>query len=130
MITNDEVFDALADVQRRRVLIQLLNSDSEAVPHISSASQEVLQAHEKVLQEYLSGSEEVADADKAVVRTYHVHLPKLVESLYVDWDRGNHLVTKGANYDEVRPLLELVDERREEQQIEAIVQPAGDNHGE
>lgn len=128
MITNDDVFDALADVQRRRVLIQLLNSDSEAVPHLSSASQDMLQAHEEVLQEYLSGSEEVANADKAVIRTYHVHLPKLVESLYVEWDRGNHLVTKGAKYDEVRPLLELVDERREEQQIEEIARPVVESH--
>lgn len=128
MITNDDVFDALADVQRRRVLIQLLYSDSENVPHLSNASQDMLQAHEEVLQEYLSGAEEIANADKAVIRTYHVHLPKLVESLYVEWDRGNHLVTKGPKYDEVRPLLELVDERREEQQIEEIARPVVENH--
>lgn len=131
MISNDDVFDALADVQRRRILVQLLYSESEAVPHPSSASREMLQAHEEVLQEYLTGPEEVANADKAVVRTYHVHLPKLVESLYVEWDRGNHHVTKGAKYDEVRPVLELVDERRGEgQRNEAIPRPAGDDHGE
>lgn len=118
MITKTEVFDALADIQRRRLLLRLLDSDTQTVPQLSSTSQEMLQAHEDVLQEYLSGTETIADADKADIRTHHVHLPKLVEFLYVEWDRDDHLVTKGPKYDDLRPLLEVVNERRDEQRIE------------
>lgn len=33
---------------------------------------------------------------------------------YVDWDHDASVVTKGAKFDDVRPLLEVVWEQREE----------------
>ena len=114
MISNDKVFDAMADIQRRRLLVHLLHDDPQPVPRLSSASREMLQAHEKFLREYLSGSREVANADKADVRAHHVHLPKLVEYRYVEWDRDAHITTKGPRFDDVEPLLELVNDHRDE----------------
>ena len=73
----------------------------------------MLRAHETFLREYLTSSLEVADADKAAVRTHHVHLPKLVEYSYVEWDRDADVVTRGEAFDDVRPLLEVVDSRRD-----------------
>lgn len=113
MITNDDVFDALADLQRRQLLIHLLHNDSQTVPQLSSVSRKVLEAHETFLQEYLSGSRDIPKADKATIRTHHVHLPKLSEYCYIEWHRDTQLVTKGPEFDDVRPLLEVIDDHRD-----------------
>jgi phage terminase large subunit GpA-like protein len=112
MTSTDEQFDAMASSQRRQLLVQLLVDGPQSVPSLSSASSDLLHAHPKVLQKYLSGSEEVASANKADIRTYHVHLPMLAEYEYIEWNRDAHFVTRGANFDDVRPLLELLDDQR------------------
>lgn len=114
MAANDEVFDAMADRQRRQLLGQLLADGPQPVPYLSTVSREILQAHPAVLREYLAGSEEVADANKADIRTHHVYLPKLAEYNYIEWDRDAHVVTSGPSFDDVRPLLELLDEQRDD----------------
>lgn len=112
MSGTDEQFDAMANSHRRKLLVRLLVDGPQSIPYLSSASRDLLEAHPTVLQEYLSGSEEVASANKAAIRTYHVHLPKLAEYGYIEWNRDAHLVTRGANFDDVRPLLELLDDQR------------------
>lgn len=112
---EDEAFDAMADLQRRQLLVRLAYDDPQPVPRLSTASRELLEAHERFLREYLTGSYEVRDADKAAIRAYHVHLPKLVAYDYVEWHRDAHLVTRGPDFDDLRPLLELVDDRRDGQ---------------
>lgn len=114
MINNDEVFDAMADNQRRQLLSSLFYEDPQPVPQLSSVSQEILQAHEGFLREYLSGSREIANANKADIRTHHVHLPKLTEYGHVKWDQDAHATTKGPKFDDVKPLLELVENQRDE----------------
>lgn len=114
MITNDEAFDAMAERQRRQLLFDLLNFDPQPVAKLSNASQEVLEAHETLLQEYLSGSREIENANKAAIRTHHVHLPKLVQYSYIDWDHDASLVSKGVKFDDVRPLVEVVGKQRDE----------------
>ena len=114
MTSNDEPFDAMADSQRRQLLAQLLVEDPQPIPYLSNVSRDLLQAHPTVLREYLSGPEEVDSANKADIRTYHVHLPKLAEYEYVEWNRDAHLVTRGADFDDVRPLVETLDEHRDE----------------
>jgi hypothetical protein len=44
----------------------------------------------------------------------HVHLPKLVEYGFVVWDEDEHEVEKGPNFDEIRPVLELLNDHAEE----------------
>lgn len=109
MITNDEVFDAMADQQRRELLVGLLHEDPQPVPQLSGVAREILGAHDTVLSEYLSDVQEIADAKKTDIRTHHVHLPKLVTYNYIEWNRETGLVTKGADFDDVRPLAEFVE---------------------
>lgn len=123
MIGNDKAFDALADQRRRRLLVDLLHDDSLLVPHLSGASRELLAAHESLLEEYLSGKRDVDGASKTDVRMYHVHLPKLVEYGYVEWEQNAHLVTKGQEFDALRPVLEVVDERRDERLLSGVPVP-------
>ncbi|WP_436927670.1 hypothetical protein [Halosimplex amylolyticum] len=44
----------------------------------------------------------------------HVHLPKLADYRFIEWNQGTHEVTKGPKFDEIRPLLELLDDREDE----------------
>jgi hypothetical protein len=37
----------------------------------------------------------------------HVHLSKLVNHGYIDWDQESNHVIKGPRFDEIRPLLAL-----------------------
>ncbi|GAA0669621.1 hypothetical protein ACFQDG_09000 [Natronoarchaeum mannanilyticum] len=123
MIGNDEAFEALADRRRRQLLVDLLHDDSLLVPQLSGASRDLLAAHESLLGEYLAGPREVDGADKTDVRTYHVHLPMLVEYGYVEWDRDAHLVTRGPAFDDLRPLLEVVDGRPGERRLSGAPVP-------
>ena len=47
------------------------------------------------------------------IRLYHTHLPKLEEAGLIHWDRDAHKVTKGPQFGEVRPLLNLLTESDE-----------------
>ncbi len=38
----------------------------------------------------------------------HVHLPKLEEYGFIEWDRDSHEVRKGPKFNEIQPLLELL----------------------
>jgi len=112
LLGNDDAFDALADRRRRQLLVDLLHHEPRPVPTLSDASRELLGANESLLGEFLAGNREIDDADKTAVRMYHVHLPKLVEYGYVEWDRDADAVSKGMEFDAIRHLLEMIDERR------------------
>lgn len=120
MIMNDDVLDGIADVQRRLLLTRLVHDEPQPVPQLSSKSREILQADEGLLQEYLSGSLEIANADKTNIRTHHVHLPKLVEYSYIKWDQDAHVMTQGPKFDDVRPLLEVVDDGQNERSADDV----------
>jgi hypothetical protein len=38
----------------------------------------------------------------------HVHLPKLEEYGFISWNQERNEVSKGQNFEEIRPLLELL----------------------
>lgn len=94
----DELFDALANVHRRRVLVELLahnpQRDTVRVP------------------------EDVRDEEKALEtlqeELYHTHLPKLEQAGFIRWNRETQQVMKGPRFDEIRPLLELMCDHADE----------------
>jgi hypothetical protein len=45
---------------------------------------------------------------------YHRHLPKLAEMGVIEWDRETHWVTRGPEYEQVRPLLAFLSENYDE----------------
>lgn len=90
----DVRLDALADPERRRVLRELGDCSPEADLDV------------------LADGGRTNDHDSHVAMS-HVHLPKLAGEGFVDWDRGADTVTRGANFDEIEPLLDLLDVRRQ-----------------
>lgn len=120
---TDAVFDALAAAQRRQVLVGLLDHEPQHVAKLSDASREMADAHEAFLSQYLSDSRESAAVDKELLRTHFVHLPKLVEYGFAEWDRDTKVITKGPRFDEIRPFLELLDDQRDDRSPTAATAP-------
>lgn len=94
-LTFDETLDALGDVKRRRLLVGLLDhnpqqADSESYGEPGEAPEEGLQA------------------------MVHVHLPKLERYGCVEWDRRTRDVAKGPNFEDIRPVLELLEAHDDE----------------
>ncbi len=92
----DEMLDALADVQRRTLLLDLLEHNPQTVKLAIDAEE----AEEAVFDR--------------LVAMKHIHLPKLAEYGFIEWDREHDEVIKGPAFDEIRPLVELLDTHRDE----------------
>ncbi len=95
--TFDDLLDALGHVQRRKLLRALLvhnPQDDESVVVDPDES------HEEELER--------------LIQMQHVHLPKLEEHGFIDWNRDTNEVSKGPTFDEIRPLLELLADHEEE----------------
>lgn len=110
---GDDAFDALANEYRRRVLVELLDADRKRVSALTGVSREIAAADGDLLRKHLSGARTVPGADEDLLRAHHVHLPKLDDYGFVEWYRAERVVTTGPRFDEIRPLLEFVADRRE-----------------
>lgn len=93
-----ELLRAVENRYRYRLLIDLLDDDSQKTwlkfPDDFRISEEAL--------------------DDLSIRMYHEHLPRLEASGYIRRDEATSEVAKGPNFDEIRPLLEFIRDRRDE----------------
>lgn len=92
----DHAFRALSHPIRRRVLAMLVNDDPREPDAVASTE---------------------LDADelqRATIALHHSHLPHLEGSGLVDWDRGSGSIARGERFEDIRPLLELMEDHREE----------------
>ena len=87
--------EALGHIERRRLLLALLNGTADGDQAVAC---------------------DPLDADAVdkprQLSMHHLHLPKLAESGFIDADRQQGSVTKGPQFEEIRPLLELLDDNR------------------
>ena len=97
LVQFDDALDALADVQRRKLLLSLLDHNPQDDTPV-----------------VIGDSESEIEALESLTAMNHVHLPRLVEYGFIEWDRANNEVTKGPDFAEIRPLLELLDDHAEE----------------
>jgi len=91
----DEQLQLLADGTRRRLLVALLDDTLDSLP--------------------VDITEGVRD-NEAVnhIELYHVHLPKLDDSGFVEWDREQRRVSRGPQFSAIEPLLTLLQDNRDE----------------
>lgn len=94
----DTVFRTMSHTVRRRILTALLTDNL------------------RWKDEFESPEFRPADTEPESVRIdlHHVHLPKLDDAGFIDWDPEMGQVTRGTIFEEIRPLLELMDDRRSE----------------
>lgn len=102
-VSVDGTFDALGDVQRRRVLLSLLDSTAQDKTTVVGG-----------------GAEHEGDTLDSLVMLKHVHFPKLASYGFIEWDKGTDEVGKGPLFDEIRPLLKLLDNHQDELPAEWI----------
>jgi len=93
----DDMVDALADIQRRKLLVALLEHNPQDDTPVAIAD-----------------SESDADAVDRLVTMHHTNLPKLAAYGFIEWNQDSHEVTKGPNFDEIKPLLELLANHEDE----------------
>lgn len=89
----NEMLDALASVKRRTLLVALLEHNPQDVSPVVDTDDETERA-----------------VKKQRLAMKHFHLPKLTALGFIEWDRENGDVSKGPTFDEIRPLLELLDD--------------------
>lgn len=83
----DKMFDALADSRRRRLLFALFEKNPETDPP--------------------RGQDSLPDIRR--IEYQHNHLPKLDEYGFIEWTRNANTVERGPHFEEIEPLLELLD---------------------
>ncbi|MFC4451878.1 DUF7344 domain-containing protein [Halorussus aquaticus] len=95
------MFDELWNTHRHRILL--------------AVSDQTPRTEDEVIPECLA-LEEPDDDDRNGVKTElrNVHLPKLAEHGYIEWDAETQTIWRGPNFEEVAPLLRLVDDHRDE----------------
>ncbi|MHC3439103.1 DUF7344 domain-containing protein [Natrialbaceae archaeon A-gly3] len=98
-LSLDTTLEILANEYRRRLLVALLehNPQDDDDPQIPA------DIH-------------IADGDLETLRIYmmHTHLPKLEEADFIEWDRDTNTIRTGPQFDEIRPLLELMQNHADE----------------
>lgn len=52
------------------------------------------------------------DSPSTKVILYHQHLPHLDTLGYIDWDRETETIAKGWNFEEVLPLIEVLEDKQ------------------
>ncbi|WP_394743175.1 DUF7344 domain-containing protein [Natronococcus roseus] len=95
----DNLLDVLANKYRRRVLVALLehNPQNDHDPQIPD-----------------SVNHEAKDLESLMINMRHTHLPKLEEAGFIEWNRETNTVKKGPQFEEIRPLLELMENHADE----------------
>ncbi|MDG5820787.1 ArsR family transcriptional regulator [Natronococcus sp. A-GB7] len=95
----DTVLNVLENQYRRRVLVALLEHNPQDAEDPKTPS-----------------DSELADEDLETLRIHmtHTHLPKLEVSGFIEWERDTNSIRKGPNFDEIQPLLELMQNHADE----------------
>lgn len=95
----DTVMSALANRYRRRVLVALLNhspqhDDGPQIPADIGLPDE--------------------DTETLGIQLWHIHLPKLEVAGFIEWNQDTSSIRRGPRFDEVRPVLELMQNHADE----------------
>ncbi|AUX08153.1 hypothetical protein AArcSl_0502 [Halalkaliarchaeum desulfuricum] len=86
--------DILSESHRRMILLLLKEGTIET------------QADVKV-----RSGDQKKEVERALI---HTHLPKLDDAGYIEWDRETGEISKGPRFDEIEPLLELIESHSDE----------------
>jgi len=111
----DDHLQLLADVQRRRVLVALLDRPAgdgvDPVAGVRGSASVMANGDAAGVGSGVDTSRTGrTDEDHVWTELRHVHLPKLHAAGLVDWNRDAGTVARGRRFDEVAPLVRLLRE--------------------
>ena len=90
----DRIFDILRARHRRRILLLVKEG--------------IVKTQADVM---VRNGNETEDDEIALI---HSHLPKLDDARYIAWDRETGEISKGPHFEEIEPLLELLENHADE----------------
>ncbi|WP_416841392.1 hypothetical protein [Haloferax sp. DFSO52] len=93
--TASNVFDALANRRRRQLLFSLFDADTDTDETIDPV-------------ELIADVAEIPDSQATSIELHHVHLPQLDTLGFIEWDSETNEVGHGAAWDEIAPVLDLL----------------------
>lgn len=95
----DQILDVLSDPYRRQLLVALLHHNPQ-----DDADPDPLDIV----------AERPEDVETLQTEMVHVHLPILVEMGFIEWDKENNRISTGPNWDDIAPILKLIDDHKDE----------------
>ena len=110
---TDSSFDALSNERCRELLVSLLDGDRRTVPELSEDTREIANSNEELLRKHLDSRREISGVDEDLLRLRLVHLPKIAGYGFVEWNPDANVASRGPRFDDLRPLLEMIDDPRE-----------------
>ena len=90
--------DALSDRYRRELLVALLDSNPQDDDD----------------RDPLNVIDPPVEPEVLEVELVHKHLPKLEAMGFIEWDTDTGEIAKGPDWDDIEPLLVLIDTHRDE----------------
>jgi hypothetical protein len=90
----NQIADALGSQVRRRILVELLDHNPVNYQDPSTRSTQ--------------------KSEKAELHLIHIHFPKLNDLGYIEWNRHHRKITKGSNWEEIEPVVQLLSDNREQ----------------
>lgn len=93
MTDLDAALSTVAHGQCRLVLLALLDHNPQTVSRLS------------IPEDVHPGDEEI---EKAEVEMHHIHLPRLEDAGFIEWNKDDRQVMKGPRYADIKPLLEVL----------------------
>lgn len=90
----DQILDHLSTRHRRLILLSLKHGGSTTETDVM-----------------VRGTDDEAADEIALV---HNHLPKLEDAGYITWNRDTGKISKGPRFDEIEPLLSLIESHADE----------------
>jgi hypothetical protein len=98
---STSAFEALANPYRRQLLLALFEENPQDDDDLDPLR-------------LLKQGETTNDLAETQTSLEHVHLPKLADMGFIEWDRESGELSKGPNWEEIAPLLQLMYDHRDE----------------
>jgi hypothetical protein len=95
---TDDIFEVLSNAYRRQLLIALLEHNPQ-------------DDHDRDPLDIVSDG---PDPEVLEIELTHRHLPMLEQKGYISWNRETNEISKGPNWEQIAPLLELISDHRDE----------------
>lgn len=94
----DKLFEALSNPYRRQLLVALLDHNPQ----------------DDRDRDPLNIIADDIEPEVLEIELVHLHLPKLEEMEFINWDRTTNEISKGPNWKEIKPLLTLIYDHQDE----------------
>lgn len=99
--SDSRAFEALASRYRRQLLLAMFAANPQDDDGLDPLN-------------LLKQGEATDDLDVTQVSLHHVHLPKLADMGFIQWDRESGDISRGSKWEDIAPLLRLMKNHQNE----------------